>query len=133
MQWVINGSKMWITNGGVANWYFLLARTEEPGTPASQAFTAFVIDRDTPGITPGKKASWDTPEGILRALYNRIILWLTPQLFSRAVQIQDRLQATKAVGINLGTRPHTHTQPRFKAYLTAFLTCSSNSRQAASD
>ena len=21
LQWVINGSKMWITNGGVANWY----------------------------------------------------------------------------------------------------------------
>lgn len=27
-EYVINGQKMWITNGGVANWYFLLARTK---------------------------------------------------------------------------------------------------------
>ncbi len=54
-QWVINGSKMWITNGGVANWYFLLARTGEPNEPAGSAFTAFIVDRDSPGVTPGRK------------------------------------------------------------------------------
>ena len=54
-EWVINGSKMWITNGGVASWYFLLARTGAAGDPAGSAFTAFLIDRDTPGITVGKK------------------------------------------------------------------------------
>ena len=26
-EWVINGQKMWITNGGVADFYFVLART----------------------------------------------------------------------------------------------------------
>uniref|UniRef100_A0A023FVN4 Putative medium-chain acyl-coa dehydrogenase n=1 Tax=Amblyomma parvum TaxID=251391 RepID=A0A023FVN4_AMBPA len=26
-KWVLNGQKMWITNGGVANWYFVLARS----------------------------------------------------------------------------------------------------------
>ena len=47
---------MWITNGGVANWYFLLARSDpDPKAPAGSAFTAFVVDRDTPGITLGKK------------------------------------------------------------------------------
>ncbi len=54
-EWVINGSKMWITNGSVASWYFLLARTGEPGDAAGSAFTAFLIDRATPGITVGKK------------------------------------------------------------------------------
>ena len=55
-EWVVNGSKMWITNGGVANWYFLLARTStDPKEGAGSAFTAFVLDRDTPGITVGKK------------------------------------------------------------------------------
>ena len=44
-----------ITNGGVANWYFVLARTGAPGDAAGSAFTAFVVDRDTPGITVGKK------------------------------------------------------------------------------
>ncbi|XP_003386647.1 PREDICTED: medium-chain specific acyl-CoA dehydrogenase, mitochondrial-like [Amphimedon queenslandica] len=53
-EWVINGNKMWITNGGYANWYFLLARSD-PNAKTGDAFTAFVVERDTPGITPGKK------------------------------------------------------------------------------
>jgi len=55
-EWVINGQKMWITNGGVANFYFVLARTNpDPKCPASKAFTGFIVDRDTPGLTPGRK------------------------------------------------------------------------------
>lgn len=54
-EYIINGSKMWITNGGRANWYFLLARTGAPDESASTAFTAFIVERDTPGITVGKK------------------------------------------------------------------------------
>ncbi|EEB17644.1 ATP-binding cassette subfamily E, member 1 [Pediculus humanus corporis] len=55
-EYVINGQKMWITNGGVANWYFVLARTDpNPKTPAGKAFTGFIVDRDTPGITVGRK------------------------------------------------------------------------------
>ncbi|XP_040359366.1 probable medium-chain specific acyl-CoA dehydrogenase, mitochondrial isoform X2 [Ixodes scapularis] len=55
-KWIINGQKMWITNGGVANWYFVLARSNpDPKCPASKAFTAFIVERDTPGVTPGRK------------------------------------------------------------------------------
>lgn len=55
-EWIINGQKMWITNGGVANWYFVLARTSaDPKAPASKAFTGFIVERDTPGLTPGRK------------------------------------------------------------------------------
>ncbi|KAI4471521.1 medium-chain specific acyl-coa dehydrogenase mitochondrial-related [Holotrichia oblita] len=55
-EWILNGQKMWITNGGVANWYFVLARTSpDPKAPASKAFTGFIVDRDTPGVTPGRK------------------------------------------------------------------------------
>ncbi|KAJ0404376.1 hypothetical protein ATCC90586_003119 [Pythium insidiosum] len=53
-KWVINGSKMWITNGGVAKWYFVLAKTD-PNAPAGKAFTGFIVDADTPGITVGRK------------------------------------------------------------------------------
>jgi acyl-CoA dehydrogenase len=53
-DWVINGNKMWITNGGVAKWYFVLAKTD-PAAGAGSAFTGFIVDRDTPGITVGKK------------------------------------------------------------------------------
>lgn len=55
-KWVINGQKMWITNGGVANYYFVLARTNpDPKCSASKAFTGFIVDADTPGVTPGRK------------------------------------------------------------------------------
>merc|ERR1711988_839980 len=53
---VINGQKMWITNGGVASFYFVLARTNpDPKCPSSKAFTGFIVDADTPGVSPGRK------------------------------------------------------------------------------
>lgn len=55
-EYIINGQKMWITNGGIANWYFVLARTNpDPKAPASKAFTGFIVEADTPGVTPGRK------------------------------------------------------------------------------
>ncbi|KAK3828555.1 MAG: acyl-CoA dehydrogenase/oxidase [Benniella sp.] len=53
-KWVINGEKMWITNGGKANWYFVLAKTDATAK-AGAAFTGFIVDADTPGITVGPK------------------------------------------------------------------------------
>jgi acyl-CoA dehydrogenase len=52
-EYVIQGEKMWITNGGVADWYFVLA-TVDP-TLRHRGMTAFVVPRDTPGIEVGKK------------------------------------------------------------------------------
>ncbi|CAB3409639.1 unnamed protein product [Caenorhabditis bovis] len=55
-EYIINGSKAWITGGGHAKWFFVLARSAtDPKTPAGQAFTAFIVDGDTPGISLGKK------------------------------------------------------------------------------
>jgi acyl-CoA dehydrogenase len=52
-DYVINGSKMWITNSGVADWYFVLAYTDpDKGT---KGLTGFLVPRSTPGITVGKK------------------------------------------------------------------------------
>ncbi|KAL9935274.1 hypothetical protein V8E36_005622 [Tilletia maclaganii] len=53
-KWVLNGTKMWITNGGHANWYFVLAKTD-PSAKANKSMTGFVVDADTPGISVGKK------------------------------------------------------------------------------
>ena len=47
---------MWITNGGVANWFFVLARTDpDPKCSAGKAFTGFIVDANTPGIIIGRK------------------------------------------------------------------------------
>ncbi len=52
-EYIINGSKMWITNGGVASWYFVLAYTDE--SQKHKGMSGFMVPRDTPGITVGKK------------------------------------------------------------------------------
>ncbi|XP_056632133.1 medium-chain specific acyl-CoA dehydrogenase, mitochondrial-like [Diorhabda sublineata] len=55
-EWILNGQKMWITNGGIANWYFVLARTNpDPKASASKAFTGFIVERDWQGVNPGRK------------------------------------------------------------------------------
>jgi acyl-CoA dehydrogenase len=53
-EFIINGSKMWITNGGKANWYFVLAKTDATQS-AGRAFSGFIVDANSPGITVGKK------------------------------------------------------------------------------
>jgi len=52
-DYVINGSKMWITNAGVASWYFVLAYTD----PAAKhkGMSGFIVPHDTPGVVVGKK------------------------------------------------------------------------------
>ncbi len=52
-KWILNGSKMWITNGGVADWYFVLAYTD----PAKKykGMTAFIVEREWAGVEVGKK------------------------------------------------------------------------------
>ncbi|XP_071493825.1 medium-chain specific acyl-CoA dehydrogenase, mitochondrial-like [Diadema antillarum] len=55
-EYILNGSKMWITNGGHARWYFVLARTNpDPKAPTNSAFTGFIVDRDSPGLSLGRK------------------------------------------------------------------------------
>ena len=46
--YVLNGVKTWITNGGIADYYTIFARTgEEPG---AKGLSAFIVDADTPGL-----------------------------------------------------------------------------------
>ncbi|CAH1401278.1 unnamed protein product [Nezara viridula] len=55
-EWILNGRKMWITNAGIADWYFVLARTDpNPKTPTSKAFTGFLVEKGSSGIIIGRK------------------------------------------------------------------------------
>jgi alkylation response protein AidB-like acyl-CoA dehydrogenase len=52
-EWVINGTKNWITNLGVADFYVVFAKTDrEAGR--SQGISAFVVEADRPGFSVGK-------------------------------------------------------------------------------
>ena len=47
-HYVINGEKTWISNGGIANFYVVFARTNE--APGSRGISAFIVDSKTPGL-----------------------------------------------------------------------------------
>ncbi len=51
--YVLNGSKMWITNASVAKWYFVLATLDPNMGP--KGMCGFVIPSNLPGIQVGKK------------------------------------------------------------------------------
>lgn len=52
-QWVINGTKNWITHGKTGELAVVICRTGEPR--AKNNSTAFVVERGTPGFSAGKK------------------------------------------------------------------------------
>ncbi len=53
-HWVLNGSKMWITNSHYAAALIITAKTD-PKATGSRGISAFIVDTDTPGFTVEKK------------------------------------------------------------------------------
>jgi alkylation response protein AidB-like acyl-CoA dehydrogenase len=52
-EWVIDGTKNWITNLGIADFYVVFAVTD-PEAGHSRGITAFVVEADRPGFSVGK-------------------------------------------------------------------------------
>ncbi len=48
-HFVLDGVKTWISNGGIADFYVVFARTGE--APGTRGLSAFVVDADTPGLS----------------------------------------------------------------------------------
>ncbi len=48
-EYILNGEKMWITNGATANLYTVFAKLD------GEKFSAFLVERDTPGLSVGKE------------------------------------------------------------------------------
>jgi alkylation response protein AidB-like acyl-CoA dehydrogenase len=52
-EWVITGTKNWITNPGIADFYVVFAKTD-PEAGRSRGISAFVVEADRPGFSVGK-------------------------------------------------------------------------------
>ena len=48
-EWVINGTKNWISNAGIADFYVVFAVTD----PENRRITAFIVEKDRPGFSIG--------------------------------------------------------------------------------
>ena len=51
-HYILNGEKQWITNCGIAGLYTVFAKIVDPAA-GTEKFSAFLIERDTPGLTVG--------------------------------------------------------------------------------
>ena len=51
-HYVLNGTKRYITNANKADLFTVMARTD-PDTPGPKGVSAFIVERDTPGVTVG--------------------------------------------------------------------------------
>ena len=54
-DWVLNGTKCWITNAGVSSWYTVMAVTDPDAPKKADGISAFVVHADDPGFEIGTK------------------------------------------------------------------------------
>ena len=66
-DYVINGEKMWISNGGIADFYCVFARTGE--APGARGLSAFIVDADTPGFTVTERIETIAPHPLGRLAF----------------------------------------------------------------
>lgn len=50
-DWILNGTKAWITSGGQADTYLVMART---GASGARGVSCFIVPKDTPGLSFGQ-------------------------------------------------------------------------------
>jgi acyl-CoA dehydrogenase len=63
-HYVLNGEKTWISNGGIADFYVVFARTGEQ--PGARGISAFIVDANTPGLTIAERINVIAPHPLAR-------------------------------------------------------------------
>ena len=62
-DYILNGEKTWISNGGIADVYTVFARTGEPG---ARGLSAFIVPADTPGLRIAERLQVIAPHPLAR-------------------------------------------------------------------
>jgi len=65
--YVLNGEKTWISNGGIADFYVVFARTGE--APGAKGITAFVVEPSTPGFECAERIDIVAPHPLARLTF----------------------------------------------------------------
>ena len=74
-DYVLNGTKTWISNGGIADFYCVFARTspgeQRPdGTTGAKGISAFVVDADAPGFSIANRIDVIAPHPLATLAFN---------------------------------------------------------------
>lgn len=97
-HYVINGAKTFITNGGIADLYVIFATLD--ASQGTKGITAFIVEKDTPGLVPGKK---EKKMGI-RASHTATLSFDNMQ-----VPVENRL-GQEGEGFKIAMRTFEHTR-----------------------
>jgi len=63
-EWVLDGCKTWISNGGIADFYCVFARTNE--TPGARGISAFIVPATAPGLIVAERIEVMAPHPLAR-------------------------------------------------------------------
>jgi acyl-CoA dehydrogenase len=67
-HYVIDGEKTWISNGGIADFYVVFARTGEQ--PGARGISAFIVAADTPGLEIAERIAVMAPHPLARLRFD---------------------------------------------------------------
>ncbi len=68
-NYVLNGEKTWISNGGIADFYIVFARTGEQ--PGSRGISAFIVDANQPGLEIAERLQVIAPHPLARLRFDQ--------------------------------------------------------------
>jgi acyl-CoA dehydrogenase len=98
--WTINGSKTWISNGGIADFYVTFVKTDvDAGT---RGITPFIVDANTPGLDASEHIAVMAPHPLATLAFNNCVVPAANQLgtlnggFKLAMQTLDIFRASVA-------------------------------------
>jgi alkylation response protein AidB-like acyl-CoA dehydrogenase len=75
---VLDGEKTWISNGGIADFYLVFARSGE--APGARGISAFIVDADTPGLEIAERIALIAPHPLARLRFNHCRVPLTQRV-----------------------------------------------------
>jgi alkylation response protein AidB-like acyl-CoA dehydrogenase len=68
-HYVLDGEKTWISNGGIADFYVVFARSGE--APGSRGLSALIVDADTPGLEIAERINVIAPHPLARLRFTK--------------------------------------------------------------
>ena len=99
-DYVLNGEKTWISNGDIADFYTVFARTGD--APGAKGLSAFIVPADTPGLAVAERLHTIAPHPLARLAFSdcRIpataMLGASGQGFKIAMSVLDIFRPTVA-------------------------------------
>jgi acyl-CoA dehydrogenase len=67
-DYILDGDKTWVSNGGIADFYVVFARTGE--APGARGISAFIVDADTPGLAIAERIAVMAPHPLARLRFD---------------------------------------------------------------